>query len=80
MITYVKTRTGYLQPILPNYGIINVTWLISEWKRLCRYFAITCHADLADLQKIDYDAWFLGIKLEQILTRILQQSQNINKS
>lgn len=56
MISYCTTCTGYTIPIIYNYGDYSVTWYISEWKRFCGYFNITSHANLADLQKIDYQA------------------------
>ena len=71
VIEYRITCTGYLVPIITNYRDYSTTWYISEWKRLCNYYGIRSHANLADLQKIDYEAWMWGVKLEQFLTRLL---------
>ena len=67
----------FVVPIIPKCRYIKVEWLFDQWNILRRTYNIKSHADLADLEKIDYDAWVWGIKLEQILTRIIQQKPEL---
>lgn len=78
-VTYAKTYKGFLVPSLPNEGLIPVKFFFDEFDRLSNTYGIKTHSDLADLEKVDYSAWVWGIKLEQILTRILQQDPDIQR-
>ena len=69
----IYNTNKFITPKLSSYEGLPITLNISEWERLCSHFGIHCHADLADLQKIDYEAWIWGIKLEQYLTKWFQQ-------